>query len=636
MNGAEVLTRFTADTSGVDKATKNTSASLGKLATAFTIGNVAAGAINKTMQIFNQNLDGAISRYDTMNNFPKVMKNLGIGADEANEVISDMADKLTGLPTSLDAGARAVQRFTAANGDIKQSEKIFLAVNNAILAGGASADIQASALEQMAQAYSKGKPDMMEWRTLMTAMPAQIKQVASAMGMTADQLGSGLRDGSISMDSFMNTIIKLNETGVGEFASFEEQARGSTSGISTSIKNMKTATVRGITTMIGKVNQALEPFGGLSGVISKIGEIAENIFSGLGDGLGQIMPILVNLIQSIAPSITSFMQQMGSLFQQFIPQILQVAQMILPAIVSLVNKLLPYMMQVAQTIMPVMIDLINTLLPPIISIVEKILPLLLSLLQPVLSLLQPILDMLKPIIDVLMAIINPLLDILNMILPPLIDLIANNLLIVVEHITKAFEFWGKVISTVLTVAFDNLKPVIENFKGMLEGITKFIKGVFSGDWKRAWEGVKQIFTNIVSGLGNIFKAPLNFIIDGINKFINGLNKIQIPDWVPGVGGKGLNIPKIPKLATGTNYVPEDTLAMIHKGEAVVPKKFNPYANGLDNSTIGNMQASKQNIIVNVEANFETDPLGQVVRNIKTFSGGAKNDYNYGMGGSRLA
>ena len=488
----------------------------------------------------------------------------------------------------------------------------------------------------MTQAYSKGKPDMMEWRTLLMAMPAQINQVATAMNMTSTELGEGLRDGSISMNDFMNTIVELNSTGVGEFASFEEQARSSTGGIGTSIKNMKTATVRGITTMIGKVNQALEPFGGLSGVISKIGEIAENIFSGIGDGLGQIMPILVNLIQSIAPSITSFMQQMGSLFQQFIPQVLQVAQMILPAIVSLVNKLLPYMMQVAQTIMPVMIDLINTLLPPIMSIVEKILPLLMSLLVPILNLLQPILDMLKPIIDVLMAIINPLLDILNMILPPLIDLIANNLLIAVEHITKAFEFWGKIISTVLTVAFDNLKPVIENFKGMLEGITKFVKGVFSGDWKKAWEGVKQIFTNIVSGLGNIFKAPLNFIIDGINKFINGLNKIQIPDWVPGVGGKGLNIPKIPKLATGTNYVPEDTLAMIHKGEAVVPKKFNPYANGLDNSTIGNMQASKQNIIVNVEANFETDPLGQVVRNIKTFSGGAKNDYNYGMGGSRLA
>ena len=70
----------------------------------------------------------------------------------------------------------------AANGDIERSTDMFLAVNNAILAGNAPMENQAAALEQITQAYSKGKPDMMEWRTLMTAMPGQLKQVAKAMG----------------------------------------------------------------------------------------------------------------------------------------------------------------------------------------------------------------------------------------------------------------------------------------------------------------------------------------------------------------------------------------------------------------------------------------------------------------------
>ena len=91
-----------------------------------------------------------------------------------------MSDKLSGLPTTLDQGASAVQRFTSANGDVEKSTDLFLALNNAILAGGASTEIQATALEQMSQAYAKGKPDMMEWRSLMTAMPAQLKQVADA------------------------------------------------------------------------------------------------------------------------------------------------------------------------------------------------------------------------------------------------------------------------------------------------------------------------------------------------------------------------------------------------------------------------------------------------------------------------
>ena len=59
------------------------------------------------------NMDDAIKRVDTMNNFPNVMKNLGIGAEDAQKSINKMSEKLKGLPTSLDAGARAVQRFTS-------------------------------------------------------------------------------------------------------------------------------------------------------------------------------------------------------------------------------------------------------------------------------------------------------------------------------------------------------------------------------------------------------------------------------------------------------------------------------------------------------------------------------------------
>lgn len=91
----------------------------------------------------------------------------------------------------------------------------------------------------------------------------------------------------------------------------------------------------------------------------------------------------------------------------------------------------------------------------------------------------------------------------------------------------------------------------------------------------AWENVKNIFSNIASGLGNIFKSPINFIIGVINGFIRGLNRIKIPDWVPGVGGKGFHIGEIPKLKVGIDYVPEDDYpAILHKGERVLTKEEN--------------------------------------------------------------
>ena len=254
MNGGSVIFNFKGNTKDIEGKTKNLEKNITSAfsnVTSLVKGGLITKAITKGMGVISSSVDSAISRLDTMNNFPKVMSNLGQSAEDSAEVIQTLSDKLTGLPTALNDGVSAVQRFTSKNGDVKKSADIFLAVNNAILAGGASMEIQSSALEQLSQAYSKGKPDMMEWRTLLTAMPAQINQVAQAMNMSADEMGEGLREGNISMDEFIDKIMELNKTGVGEFASFEEQARNSTGGIATNITNLKTAITRGVANVIG-------------------------------------------------------------------------------------------------------------------------------------------------------------------------------------------------------------------------------------------------------------------------------------------------------------------------------------------------------------------------------------------------
>ena len=633
MNGAEVLTRFTADTSGVDKAVKGTSASLGKLTTAFTLGNVAASAINKAFQAMSQNMDSAIKRYDTMNNFPKVMQNLGISGDEANEVIKSLSEELKGLPTSLDAGARAVQRFTTVNGNIKESEKLFVAVNNAILAGGASADIQSSAIEQFSQAFSKGKPDMMEWRTLLMAMPAQLKQVATSMGMTTDQLGEGLRNGKISMTQFTDEIVKLNKTGVGEFASFEEQAKTSTGGISTSITNMKTAMARGVADMIGKVNTALEPFGGLSGVITTVGQVAEKVFGAIGNAIAWVIPIVVNVV---------------NFFKEYSWVLAPLAGIIAGIVAALTTY--KTIMTVINTIQAIHNALL--LANPAILIISLIIGAIAGLVAGIMWLwdncawfrdgVLGAINFIKSAIQVAIDFITNLLTTLWNFISPVVDFVKNLFLLVIAVITIAIEKIMNVIIPIVSWIWDNvLSPIFSvvgdifgKIWGVISGIIEKIIGAFKtvgSAISSVFKGAQKIISNIFKTIANIVKAPINFIIDGINMFIKFLNKIKIPDWVPGVGGKGLNFKLIPKLATGTNYVPEDTLAMIHKGEAVVPKKFNPYANGVSPKTIGNMNYTKPTTTVIVNAEFETDPLGQMVQKIKTFSGGAKNDYNYGMG-----
>ena len=261
------------------------SSSLFKTLTGVAIAQKAFGLVaNQT--------SNAIKRMDTLNNFPQVMSNLNIKTEESQAAMERLNEKLQGLPTTLQDGAAAVQRLTSANGNVGASTEMFLAMNNAILAGGADMSIQQSAMEQLSQAYAKGKPDMMEWRSAMTAMPAQLRQVAKAMGFVdANALGESLRSGKTSMNDFMETMVKMNNESVAGFKTLEEQARNATGGFATAIANMKSAVTRGITSMVDNINQVLESSGlpKIQEIISGIGKTIEQVLKGIGKVMGQII-----------------------------------------------------------------------------------------------------------------------------------------------------------------------------------------------------------------------------------------------------------------------------------------------------------------------------------------------------------
>lgn len=330
------------DTKGIDKGLKGMT---GKVqSTGSTIKSILGGlgiaaVVSKAIGVINNSLDGAISRFDTMNNFPKVMSNLGIGAEESNKAIKKLSDGLQNVPTTLDEAVLAVQRFASVNSDVEKSTDIFLAVNDAILAGGASTQIQSSALEQLSQAYSKGKPDMMEWRTIQMAMPAQLKQVAIAMGYAGGntaQLGEDLRSGKVSMNDFIATIIKLDKEGTNGFQSFSKQAENAVGGIGTSLTNAKTAIVRGVETMIRSLDKSLKKakLGGISGVITKIGKSFENALKKIGrimekvsfDKLYKILKSLVPVIGGVVAGFASMSavtkaMKIGSLVKDIVAMI---------------------------------------------------------------------------------------------------------------------------------------------------------------------------------------------------------------------------------------------------------------------------------------------------------------------------
>lgn len=146
---------------------------------------------------------------------------------------------------------------------------------------------------------------------------------------------------------------------------------------------------------------------------------------------------------------------------------------------------------------------------------------------------------------------------------------------VTNIIGKVKGFVGKMIDSggVIGAVFQNIRNRISALKEIFSNVIGFIKNVFTGNWKAAWENVKGIFSGIFHGLIAAAKAPLNGVIGLINGAIGAINKIhvKIPDWVPGIGGKefGASFKKIPYLAKGTPYFKGGTAVINEKGGEIV-------------------------------------------------------------------
>lgn len=129
----------------LDKLSKHNSSILSNISKGFTaLGNTftsigstfkkASGIIIGGLAGITAGLGTAVSRYDTIKNFPKVMSNLGIESEEAKKSIDQLSKGIDGLPTALDDAVSGVSRLVAKNQDIDKSTKYFLAMNNAIVA----------------------------------------------------------------------------------------------------------------------------------------------------------------------------------------------------------------------------------------------------------------------------------------------------------------------------------------------------------------------------------------------------------------------------------------------------------------------------------------------------------------------
>lgn len=276
-----------------NKSTSFTSALKGT-AVGMGIYQIAAKAASAVSEQFA----GAVSRFDTLNNFPKVMESMGASSNQAHQAIKTLSDGIQGLPTSLDEVATTTQVFMPLSKNANEAAKATLALNDAFLASNATTADASRGLEQYKQMLANGKVDMMGWRSIEETMPASLQKVAKSFGIASgstQELYQQLNSGKITMKELNDRFIELD----GGANGFHKTALQATDGIGTAFKNMGTRTKIALANVLTGFNDMVKTLTGSSigGNINKmtsqfgdIGKAGQQAFEGLAKWLKPLTP----------------------------------------------------------------------------------------------------------------------------------------------------------------------------------------------------------------------------------------------------------------------------------------------------------------------------------------------------------
>ena len=286
----------------------NTTGSLSKMSNAtkdntvsYTKMGLSVNLIGKAFNSIESNMDGAISRFDTLNKYPSVMKSLGYATDDVTKSQDRLQKGIDGLPTSMDQIVGMTQSLANATSDYNISAdmaaRVAVAFNNGMLANNATSQQAEAALTQLNQAFAKGKLQAEEYNSINEAGNGILNQLAKQLGYSSAEFRELASSGKISMATIMQGFIDASEAENG----WSSRAQKNSNGLKTSIENLSTATVKAITTIITKFDEAIKKATGES--LAEHIDNLKNKISSLADDSGPTIEKLTRTLVTLAPAI---------------------------------------------------------------------------------------------------------------------------------------------------------------------------------------------------------------------------------------------------------------------------------------------------------------------------------------------
>lgn len=546
MQGAEVLTTFTADTKQMDNATKGLQNNLEQ---ATKKGEIAFLGLTTAVDAFTGAiLKGGIEYNAQMQTFNTRLTTLTGSAEGAEKVLSQIKKDALTTPFDVASLTQAESLLLSTGMSADDVREDILALGDSISAsGGGNAELQRMAYN-LQQVKNLGK-----------ASSVDIKQFAMAgidiYGILADSMGITRGEASeldVTYEMLSKALRKANSEGGKYYKAMENQSKtykGAMSNLDESLQVLK-----------GTLSEGL--FNAISKLIPKL----TSLFEWLGKNKTIVIGITLPLLTLI------------NVFGGFI---------LLGKIASLFSALWAVMLA---------------------NPIGVVIALLSSLVVGITYLWKHCEGFRNFVTNVMSAI--------GSIVTTAINGIINTFRGIINFIKGVWGGIKTLLVNPFTTAFNSLKGTFSNIKSSVKGLWTSIKSTFSN----VTGSMGNIGKNIGKGLWNGLKGIKSWVIDkvkGMGKSIlKGLKKVL------GIHSPSTEFALVGKFS-GEGFV-EGLEGMQKQIDKTVNATFNPFSNG----SIGTMTTSAPTPNVIIHNSMQYDALGQLVNNVKTFSGGAKNDYNY--------
>ncbi|HEO6249118.1 TPA: hypothetical protein VA871_000974 [Streptococcus agalactiae] len=309
-----------------------------------------------------------------------------------------------------------------------------------------------------------------------------------------------------------------------------------------------TVGIGNLITAFGTIGEAISSIIGWFGTLTAEGGALAGVFGSLG--AGPIIAIFAGIALAIGLVVLAI-KDLWDNSEAFRTAVTEIWASISTILTNVWNS---FLLPVFEAIKAIILSIVD----------ESLIPLYDSFKQS----LEDIAIELSTFLKIAEPFISTLADLFGKIIPPILEILGAN-----------FKCTFAIISNVMTVAFQTISGIVKNLLKVLGGIITFITGVFTGNWRKAWQGVVNMLGGIFGGIGVIMKGAINGVIGVINGAIGGINSlIGTVNKIPGVDIG--TIGSIPYLARGTdnwqggfariNEGGRGELAYMPSGAVVVP------------------------------------------------------------------